>query len=122
MVHTLEMPYHWGTRRLETRCRSKVVQKRIQAKLEEYMQNAWISISAPTMLIHIHCAFSDEISIQVLGVIIPTPATSSPVRCSATILHLDLGTSTDELARGDVLKSVQCYMHETGASQEEARE
>lgn len=26
----------------------------------------------------------------------------------------------DELARGDVLKSAQCYMHETGASEEEA--
>lgn len=25
-----------------------------------------------------------------------------------------------ELARGDVLKSAQCYMHETGASEEEA--
>ena len=27
----------------------------------------------------------------------------------------------DELARGDVLKSVQCYMHETGATEEEAQ-
>ncbi|KFK35063.1 hypothetical protein AALP_AA5G230300 [Arabis alpina] len=45
------------------------------------------------------------------------------VRCSATVLRLanDLGTSPDELARGDVLKSVQCYMHETGASEEKAR-
>lgn len=25
------------------------------------------------------------------------------------------------MARGDVLKSVQCYMHETGASEEKAR-
>ena len=25
------------------------------------------------------------------------------------------------MARGDVLKSVQCYMHETGVSEEEAR-
>ncbi|KAI3687942.1 hypothetical protein L1987_81658 [Smallanthus sonchifolius] len=27
----------------------------------------------------------------------------------------------DELARGDVPKSVQCYMHESGATEEEAR-
>ncbi|GJX56155.1 R-linalool synthase QH1, chloroplastic-like protein [Tanacetum coccineum] len=34
----------------------------------------------------------------------------------------DLGTSTAELERGDVPKSIQCYMHETGASEEKARE
>ncbi|KAK1556278.1 hypothetical protein Q3G72_001935 [Acer saccharum] len=28
----------------------------------------------------------------------------------------------DEMKRGDVPKSIQCYMHETGASEEEARE
>lgn len=28
----------------------------------------------------------------------------------------------DELKRGDNPKSIQCYMHETGASEEEARE
>ena len=28
----------------------------------------------------------------------------------------------DELKRGDVVKSVQCYMHESGASEDEARE
>ena len=28
----------------------------------------------------------------------------------------------DELERGDVLKSVQCYMNKTGASEEDARE
>lgn len=27
----------------------------------------------------------------------------------------------DELKRGDVPKSIQCYMHETGASEDEAR-
>ncbi|KFK32674.1 hypothetical protein AALP_AA6G274100 [Arabis alpina] len=44
------------------------------------------------------------------------------VRCSAIVLRLanDLGTSSDELKRGDVLKSIQCYMNETGASEEEA--
>ncbi|XP_010514205.1 PREDICTED: beta-myrcene/(E)-beta-ocimene synthase 2, chloroplastic [Camelina sativa] len=90
--------------------------------LEEYMQNAWISISAPTMLIHFYCAFPDEISIQVLESLVQQR--QQVVRCSASVLRLanDLATSSDELARGDVLKSVQCYMHETGASEEEARE
>lgn len=31
-------------------------------------------------------------------------------------------TDQDELERGDVPKSIQCYMNETGASEEDARE
>ncbi|XP_010514206.1 PREDICTED: 1,8-cineole synthase 1, chloroplastic [Camelina sativa] len=90
--------------------------------VEEYMENAWISISAPTILIHFYCVFSDQISIQNLETL--SQHRQQIVRCSATVLRLanDLGTSLDELARGDVLKSVQCYMHEMGASEEEARE
>ncbi|KAG6408854.1 hypothetical protein SASPL_131879 [Salvia splendens] len=33
----------------------------------------------------------------------------------------DMGTSLDEVERGDVPKSVQCYMNENNASEEEAR-
>ncbi|KAM7530149.1 hypothetical protein LguiB_033559 [Lonicera macranthoides] len=46
------------------------------------------------------------------------------IRWSSVILRLtnDLGTSIDELKRGDNPKSIQCYMHETGASEDEARE
>ncbi|KAI4331823.1 hypothetical protein L6164_016779 [Bauhinia variegata] len=34
----------------------------------------------------------------------------------------DLGTSKREMETGDVPKSIQCYMHETGASEAHARE
>lgn len=34
----------------------------------------------------------------------------------------DLGTSKAEMTRGDVPKSIQCYMNEIGVSDEEARE
>ncbi|KAK9227254.1 hypothetical protein WN943_012303 [Citrus x changshan-huyou] len=46
------------------------------------------------------------------------------IQWSSKIFRLqdDLGTSTDELKRGDVSKSIQCYMHETGVSEELARE
>ncbi|MBA0754766.1 hypothetical protein Gogos_020857, partial [Gossypium gossypioides] len=49
---------------------------------------------------------------------------SNIVYQSSVIVRLanDLGTSSYELKRGDILKSVQCYMHESGASEEEARE
>ncbi|CAH8266734.1 unnamed protein product [Arabidopsis lyrata] len=108
-------------------CRTYLVEAKwykrgYKPSLEEYMQNAWISISAPTVLIHFYCVFSDQISIQSLDTL--SQHRQKIVRCSATVLRLanDLGTSPDELARGDVVKSVQCYMHETGASEEKARE
>ncbi|URD96104.1 Myrcene synthase, chloroplastic [Musa troglodytarum] len=34
----------------------------------------------------------------------------------------DLGTSKDELRRGDVPKSIECHMHESGVSEDAARE
>jgi len=57
------------------------------------MQNAWISISAPTMLIHFYCAFSGQISVQILESLVQQQ--QDVVRCSATVLRLanDLATS-----------------------------
>ncbi|CAA7033115.1 unnamed protein product [Microthlaspi erraticum] len=89
--------------------------------LDEYMQNAWISISAPTIFVHFYCVFSDQLSIQVLETL--SQHQQNVVRCSASVFRLanDLVTSPDELARGDVFKSIQCYMNETGASEKKAR-
>ncbi|KAG7567509.1 Terpenoid cyclases/protein prenyltransferase alpha-alpha toroid [Arabidopsis thaliana x Arabidopsis arenosa] len=89
--------------------------------MEEYMHNAWISVSAPTIFVHFYCLFSDQLSIQVLETL--TQHKQNIVRCSAYVVRLanDLATSPDELARGDVQKSIQCYMNETGASEEKAR-
>ncbi|XP_010417167.1 PREDICTED: tricyclene synthase, chloroplastic-like [Camelina sativa] len=88
--------------------------------LEEYMQNAWISISAPTIFLHFYCVFSDQLSVQVLETL--SKHQQNLVRSSASVFRLanDLVTSPDELARGDVHKSIQCYMNETGASEEKA--
>ncbi|EOA26785.1 hypothetical protein CARUB_v10022874mg [Capsella rubella] len=90
-------------------------------KLEEYMNNAWISVSIPTIYVHFYCVFSDQLSIQVLETL--SQHQQNIVRCSAYVVRLanDLATSQDELARGDVHKSIQCYMNETGASEEKAR-
>ncbi|KAG7542585.1 Terpene synthase N-terminal domain [Arabidopsis thaliana x Arabidopsis arenosa] len=84
---------------------------------EEYMQNGWISSSVPTILLHLFCLFSD----QALDILVSY--NHSVVRSSATILRLanDLATSSEELARGDTMKSVQCHMHEMGASEAESR-
>ncbi|EOA16290.1 hypothetical protein CARUB_v10004436mg [Capsella rubella] len=89
---------------------------------EEYMQNGVISSSVPTILLHIFSVLSDHISDETLTVV--SKKHHSVVRSCGTILRLanDLATSTEEIARGDSPKSVQCYMYETGASEEEARE
>ncbi|CAF2124636.1 hypothetical protein BRARA_C02485 [Brassica rapa] len=87
---------------------------------EEYMQNAWKSIGVPTICLHFYCVFSDQLSVQVLETL--SEHLQNVVRCSAFVVRLanDLVTSQEELERGDVLKSIQCYMNETGASQEKA--
>ncbi|KAF8409446.1 hypothetical protein HHK36_005522 [Tetracentron sinense] len=89
--------------------------------LEEYLNNAWISISAPVILVHSYFFVTNPITKEALECLESYP---NIIRWSSMILRLcdDLGTSTDELKRGDVPKSIQCYMNETSASEEEARE
>ncbi|PWA36752.1 camphene synthase [Artemisia annua] len=87
---------------------------------KEYLDIAEVSISVPLMLTHISFVMnvcSTEEVIQSMDKI------KNLIRYSSLILRLadDLGTSSDEMARGDTPKSIQCYMHETGATEEEAR-
>nr|AIE41600.1 camphene synthase [Artemisia annua] len=87
---------------------------------KEYLDIAEVSISVPLMLTHISFVMnvcSTEEVIQSMDKI------KNLIRYSSQILRLadDLGTSSDEMARGDTPKSIQCYMHETGATEEEAR-
>nr|AID55338.1 terpene synthase [Actinidia arguta] len=106
-------------------CKSYLVEakwyySRYTPSFEEYMNNAWISISASVMLAHAYVLCTNLISYEGLKCVEKYP---NLIRCSATILRLadDLATSTDEMERGDIPKSIQCYMHETGTSEEEAR-
>ncbi|MBA0766866.1 hypothetical protein Gotri_015865 [Gossypium trilobum] len=88
--------------------------------LNEYMDNAWISIAVPLVLSHI---FSSP-NLTTKECLEYWKEDSNLIYCSAIIFRLadDLGTSMDELKRGDVPKSIQCYMHETGCSEVEAHE
>ncbi|XP_010539020.1 PREDICTED: tricyclene synthase, chloroplastic-like [Tarenaya hassleriana] len=91
-------------------------------RLKEYIENAWVSAGASIILIHSCCLLSDRLSKETLDTF--SERGDSIVRSSSVILRVanDLATSSDELERGDVLKSVQCYMNETGVSEKEARE
>nr|BAH03282.1 +limonene synthase [Toona sinensis] len=88
---------------------------------KEYMDIAWFSVGGPVMIVHSYCAIAN-------------PATKENmeffqeyydiIRLCSTILRFkdDMGTSSDELKRGDNPKSIQCYMHESGVSEKEARQ
>ncbi|XP_059313799.1 (-)-camphene/tricyclene synthase, chloroplastic-like [Lycium ferocissimum] len=88
--------------------------------LEEYMDNAWISVGSPVMVVGAFFFATDPITKEALDWLSKYP---DIIRWSATIIRLadDLVTSSDEMERGDVPKSIECYMNEKGASEEEAR-
>ncbi|CAL5435391.1 unnamed protein product [Camellia sinensis] len=89
---------------------------------EEYMKNAWISISAPVILVHAYFFDSKLVTKEASECLLESYP--NIIRWSSIIFRLsdDLGTSSDELQRGDIPKSIQCYMHETGAPENDARE
>ncbi|XP_034705174.1 (-)-alpha-terpineol synthase-like [Vitis riparia] len=88
--------------------------------LQEYINNALISISGPLTLVHAYFFITNPMTEEALGCL---ERFRDIIRWSSTIFRLsdDLGTSSDELKRGDVPKSIQCYMYETSASEDDAR-
>nr|XP_043621255.1 R-linalool synthase QH1, chloroplastic-like [Erigeron canadensis] len=90
--------------------------------LEQYLDNARVSISVPLMLMHINFSLSLAVC-STEEVLQNMDKTENIVRYSGLILRFadDLGTSSGEMKRGDVPTSIQCYMHENGATEEEAR-
>ncbi|KAG6511239.1 hypothetical protein ZIOFF_029296 [Zingiber officinale] len=88
-------------------------------KLKEYMENGLVSITGPIILSHAYCVAKD-----LTGEALKNFHSYHEITGSSSMLfrlYNDMGTSTDELERGDVPKYVQCYMHEKGVSEEVAR-
>ncbi|MBA0672339.1 hypothetical protein Goklo_025259, partial [Gossypium klotzschianum] len=88
--------------------------------LQEYIDNAWISIAGSVMLAHSYL-ITDHITEKGLHNI--QEGYYDIIYRSSIIVRLanDLATSLYELKRCDVPKSIQCYMYESRASKEEAR-
>ncbi|XP_020694161.2 terpene synthase 10-like [Dendrobium catenatum] len=88
--------------------------------LDEYLENAWVSISGNIGLTAAYC-LSDDLTIESLNSLEFYPHF---IRYSCTIVRLydDLQTSTAEIKRGDVPKSIQCYMKEKNVSESVARD
>ncbi|KAL5568200.1 hypothetical protein UlMin_024775 [Ulmus minor] len=107
-------------------CRSYLVEAKwhyngYMPSLEEYMENAWISIGGPVVLTHAFFSVTNPIQEKALECL---EKYSSIIRSSSMIVRFadDLGTSPDGIERDDVPKSIQCYMHQSGASEKEARQ
>ncbi|XP_076911475.1 R-linalool synthase QH1, chloroplastic-like [Bidens hawaiensis] len=85
--------------------------------LLEYLDNGCVSIDSRVVLMHAKLATSVAPTEEILQ---HMSQHKNIDHYSSLISRLadDLGTSTDELARGDVPKSIQCYMHETGETEE----
>ncbi|GMI72384.1 hypothetical protein like AT3G25810 [Hibiscus trionum] len=88
---------------------------------KEYINHAWISITGPLVLSH---ACTSTLNLATKDWLEVWKEHSNMIYCSSLILRLadDMGTSVYELDRGDVPKAIECYMHETGSSEAEARE
>ncbi|XP_019155649.1 PREDICTED: terpene synthase 10-like [Ipomoea nil] len=89
---------------------------------EEYIENSWISISCPLILVHgffyVNNPVEDSAALHCLT------DYHQIIRLSSMILRLanDKGTSPYEMKRGDVPKAIQCYMGEAKVSANDARD
>ncbi|KAH7525553.1 hypothetical protein JRO89_XSUnG0072200 [Xanthoceras sorbifolium] len=89
--------------------------------MEEYMINALKSVSIPMLNVNAYLSAANPIIEKELEYLESTP---DILQCSSEIgrLQNDLATPSYELKRGDIPKSVQCFMNETGASEEVSRQ
>ncbi|XP_071687606.1 (E)-beta-ocimene synthase, chloroplastic-like [Rutidosis leptorrhynchoides] len=89
--------------------------------LEDYMDNAWRSVSGLVMLTHGYFLINHETKKDV-GKSLENY--HDLMKWSSIIYRLynDLGTSSDEIARGKTANAISCYMHENGVSEDVARE
>ncbi|XP_056177481.1 beta-bisabolene synthase-like [Syzygium oleosum] len=95
--------------------------KGIKPTLKEYMDVAVDSIGGLIVLLDSYFLTTDKVTEEGLDYVSKIPGV---MHSSAKIFRFnnDLGTSSHELARGDNYKALECYMNETGALEEAARE
>ncbi|KAL8217017.1 hypothetical protein R6Q57_023854 [Mikania cordata] len=88
--------------------------------LTDYLNNACITIGSPLTLMHIKISTSITSTQEILQWF---EKFENIVHLTALIVRLadDLATSSDEMERGDLPKSIQCHRHESGATEDETR-
>ncbi|KAJ6366406.1 hypothetical protein OIU77_002900 [Salix suchowensis] len=92
----------------------------ITPSFEEYLENAWRSVSGTVILIHAYFLLGGNVSKQSLDYLVNY---DELLRWPSIIFRLcnDLATSSAEIDRGETANSISCYMYETGVSEAEAR-
>nr|AUG98172.1 monoterpene synthase [Trachyspermum ammi] len=87
---------------------------------EEFLSNGLVTITGPVVVIYSYILTCNPIRKEATDYIESLP---DIVRLASEIFRLadDFGTSSDELKRGDIPKSIQCYMKDAGVSEEVAR-
>ncbi|WOH16428.1 hypothetical protein DCAR_0935981 [Daucus carota subsp. sativus] len=88
--------------------------------LEEYLENGIVSIRLPSVAIQSYIYSANPIKKEAIDFLEDMP---NIIRSLGTLCRIvdDYGTSSDEIARGDVPKSIQCHMFHNGTSEEAAR-
>ncbi|KAK7257510.1 hypothetical protein RIF29_31536 [Crotalaria pallida] len=86
-------------------------------KFDEYLNNAWMSVSGVVILIHTYFLMNHNITKEAL---VSLDNYHDLLRRPSIIFRLcnDLGTSKAELERGEAANSIACYMHENGVNEE----
>ncbi|KAI4356262.1 hypothetical protein L6164_000295 [Bauhinia variegata] len=88
---------------------------------DDYLKNGWVSVSGIVILGHAYFLLNHKITKEALESL----QNHHNLLCISSIIFRlcnDLGTSRAELERGEAANSIMCYMHETGSTEENARE
>ncbi|MED6208429.1 hypothetical protein PIB30_045002 [Stylosanthes scabra] len=90
-------------------------------RFEKYVENGWKTIGMTVILVHTYFSIPHSFKREELPCI---QQYCDIIRLTCTISRLvnDLGSYQRESDNGDTLKLIQCYMNETGASEDNAKE
>ncbi|KAI7729241.1 hypothetical protein M8C21_014630 [Ambrosia artemisiifolia] len=88
--------------------------------LEEYLDNAWRSVSGVVILTHGYFLINQEINKDVVETL---EKYHDLMKWSSMVFRLynDLATSSNEMEGGKNVNAISCYMHENGVCEEVAR-
>ncbi|XP_076927630.1 (E)-beta-ocimene synthase, chloroplastic-like [Bidens hawaiensis] len=86
--------------------------------LKEYLDNGWVSSSGVVILTHAYVSINPEDTIESLE------KCQEIIKWSSMLLRLynDLVISSEEIATGESVDAISCYMRDSGVSEEVARE
>ncbi|XXG69517.1 hypothetical protein AAC387_Pa06g2362 [Persea americana] len=89
--------------------------------LEQFLQTSWISVGSLGLQTYVYCLLGQNLALETNDF---SEKMSNILQLPGRIFRFadDLATSTEELKRGDVPKSIQCYMHEASVTEEVARD